>query len=410
MVRRFPAAQAGAMTQTVPPPPPPPPPPGAGRQGWNTEHLRDYTALRRSRTDRKVAGVSGGLGQHLDVDPTLLRVLFVVLAFFGGAGLLLYAVLWAVVPQEGDPVPRTSDGTRNALIIGAVAVAVLLVLGVGWDEGGFPWPFGLVALVVAGVLLTRDNRPGAGSPAPPGGGTVDTAPVDLTKEAAGSTPTRTGATAYVAPAPPRPRRRGPLLFAPTLALIALALGTLGLVDAGGVEVADAAYPALALAVVGAMLAVGSVLGRPGGLVALGVVASLALAAVGIGEPRFTGDRNLLLQPTTAAAVLDDYRVPAGRIELDLRQVEDLQALDGRTLHLSANAGELLVALPLDLAVDYRADVRYGGTIEVGSRVGGGWSYDQRGSLPAIVPDSTGSDPRVLLDLDLRFGHIEVVQG
>ena len=67
--------------QTPPPPPGAQPPPA---QGWNTENLKDYRALRRARLDRKVAGVAGGLGTHLNVDPTILRVLFVVLAFFGG--------------------------------------------------------------------------------------------------------------------------------------------------------------------------------------------------------------------------------------------------------------------------------------------------------------------------------------
>src|SRR3954451_21491892 len=51
--------------------------------GWNTQNLKDYRQLRRAREERKVAGVAGGLARHLDVDPTILRVLFVVLAFFG---------------------------------------------------------------------------------------------------------------------------------------------------------------------------------------------------------------------------------------------------------------------------------------------------------------------------------------
>src|ERR671918_774010 len=49
-----------------------------------TDHLRDYSGLRRSRTDRKIAGVAGGLGRHLNIDPTVLRVVFVVLSLFGG--------------------------------------------------------------------------------------------------------------------------------------------------------------------------------------------------------------------------------------------------------------------------------------------------------------------------------------
>jgi phage shock protein PspC (stress-responsive transcriptional regulator) len=56
--------------------------------------------LYRSRTDRKLAGVCGGLAQYLNADPTLIRVLFVVLALLGGPGLVIYLVLWILVPEE----------------------------------------------------------------------------------------------------------------------------------------------------------------------------------------------------------------------------------------------------------------------------------------------------------------------
>jgi phage shock protein C len=56
--------------------------------------------LYRSRSDRKLAGVCGGLAQYFGIDATLMRVLFVVLAVLGGSGLLLYVALWIVVPNE----------------------------------------------------------------------------------------------------------------------------------------------------------------------------------------------------------------------------------------------------------------------------------------------------------------------
>ena len=56
--------------------------------------------LYRSRTDRKLAGICGGLGQYFNLDATLLRVLFVILAVLGGSGLILYLALWIIVPQE----------------------------------------------------------------------------------------------------------------------------------------------------------------------------------------------------------------------------------------------------------------------------------------------------------------------
>jgi phage shock protein C len=56
--------------------------------------------LYRSRTNRQVAGVCGGLAQYFNIDATLIRVLFVVLAVLGGSGLVIYLVLWIIVPRE----------------------------------------------------------------------------------------------------------------------------------------------------------------------------------------------------------------------------------------------------------------------------------------------------------------------
>jgi phage shock protein C len=58
--------------------------------------------LYRSRTDRKLAGVCGGLAQYFNTDATLMRVLFVVLALLGGPGLVIYLMLWIVVPEEPE--------------------------------------------------------------------------------------------------------------------------------------------------------------------------------------------------------------------------------------------------------------------------------------------------------------------
>ena len=56
--------------------------------------------LYRSKTNRQVAGVCGGLAERFNVDPTLMRVLFIVLAIFGGAGIILYIAMWIIVPKE----------------------------------------------------------------------------------------------------------------------------------------------------------------------------------------------------------------------------------------------------------------------------------------------------------------------
>ena len=56
--------------------------------------------LYRSRTDRKLAGVCGGLAQYFNLDATLIRVLFIVLAVLGFAGVVIYLAMWIIVPNE----------------------------------------------------------------------------------------------------------------------------------------------------------------------------------------------------------------------------------------------------------------------------------------------------------------------
>jgi len=56
--------------------------------------------LYRSRTNRKLAGVCGGLAQYFNTDATPIRVLFVVLALLGGPGLVIYLLMWIIVPEE----------------------------------------------------------------------------------------------------------------------------------------------------------------------------------------------------------------------------------------------------------------------------------------------------------------------
>jgi phage shock protein C len=65
-------------------------------QTMNTATNRLY----RSQTDRMVAGVCGGLAKYFNIDPTVIRLVFVVLALAGGPGVLLYLLLWIITPIE----------------------------------------------------------------------------------------------------------------------------------------------------------------------------------------------------------------------------------------------------------------------------------------------------------------------
>ncbi len=54
--------------------------------------------LYRSQRDRMLGGVCGGLGEYLGLDPTIIRLIFILLALLGGHGILLYLILWLVIP------------------------------------------------------------------------------------------------------------------------------------------------------------------------------------------------------------------------------------------------------------------------------------------------------------------------
>ena len=62
--------------------------------------------LYRSTTDKMLGGVAGGLAEYFDIDSTLVRVLFIVVVFLGGGGIIAYIILWIVVPQKPYELPK----------------------------------------------------------------------------------------------------------------------------------------------------------------------------------------------------------------------------------------------------------------------------------------------------------------
>src|SRR5437762_3093747 len=119
--------------------------------------------LYRSRSQKLIAGVSGGLGEYFDVDPVLIRLLFVVTAFISGVGILAYIVLWILVPLEGDTSPRM-DALRRDFedIHGRVREHV--------DSWGSPSrPAGTTASANVGGAATAPGAPSAAEPVPPAG-------------------------------------------------------------------------------------------------------------------------------------------------------------------------------------------------------------------------------------------------
>ena len=59
-----------------------------------------YKKLTRSRTDKKIAGVCGGIAQYMECDPTVVRIIFLIALLCGSLGFWAYLIIWLVAPEE----------------------------------------------------------------------------------------------------------------------------------------------------------------------------------------------------------------------------------------------------------------------------------------------------------------------
>jgi phage shock protein C len=123
--------------------------------------------LYRSRTDKIIAGVCGGMAEYFDVDPVIMRVLFVLLAFFGGSGFILYLASIFIIPKkplevEGETTPLTQQqkstgGARTMFGIVMIIFGALILLGnLGvlsffhfWHLSAFVFPILLILIGMA---------------------------------------------------------------------------------------------------------------------------------------------------------------------------------------------------------------------------------------------------------------------
>jgi phage shock protein C len=119
--------------------------------------------LYRSKTDSMIGGVCGGLGAYFGIDPTLVRLIFVLMAVFGGGGVLIYLILWIVIPLEGR-VPATSQQTiqDNAQELAGRAREFGQNFERGFNSSARPAAhhggvlFGIVLIVLGGLFLLQN--------------------------------------------------------------------------------------------------------------------------------------------------------------------------------------------------------------------------------------------------------------
>lgn len=393
------------------------------------ETVRDFwsTRPRRSADGRKVAGVAAGVGRRYGVDPLLVRVAFVVTTVYGGAGALLYALGWLLLP-DGDDEVSGAEGLigrgRSSMPQALVVLLGVAVLTVGWVVFDID---GLVALVLAGGALFMLHRYRAGlgevpavrQPAPDAA--PHTGPPSAGERAAptGQVPAQPpswdplGAAPFAwdlpepgpvptAP-PPEPRGPGSRVTVVTLGVALLAAGaTAAFVPAVG----PAQIAAVALGAVGLGLLVGSLCRGGRGLIGIAVPLALVtwlLHAVPVADLRVGEGR---WDPVSAAQVEDRYGVTMGNGRLDLT---GLDLADDQTVRtaLSVPVGEAQVILPADADVELVCRVPVGNVDCLGETSAGLFG-------PGVEHSDNGIDGpgggRIVLDVRAGMGNVRVIRG
>lgn len=319
--------------------------------------------LYRSRSDRVIGGVCGGVAKYFDIDPVLVRVGAVALAVLGGAGVLAYLAAVLLIPNEGEGGLPPEAPKRGMAITGAVllivAICVVLPFQGGWGADWGLVPLGFLAL--AGLLVWRlasGQRPEGDARAVLRAMALGVALIILC-----------------------------FVLAITGAWAAAAGGNgivAGIVIAAGIALIAGAFfgswarwlilPALALAL-------------PAGVVA---AANLDVRG-GTGEVTY--------RPAGAAEVHDSYRLGVGHLVVDLRDARLTPGDHRIKIRLGVGGAELLV--PPGVCVSTDNHVGIGGT-SVFNRNGGGIDADWTDERSA--PEGT---PRVVVDGDIGIGALIV---
>jgi phage shock protein PspC (stress-responsive transcriptional regulator) len=341
--------------------------------------LEESKRLTRPRDGRIVAGVCAGTADYFDIDPVIPRVVIAVLAVFGGAGLVIYAAGWLLIPESGDPDTRLErwldghgDRRRDLVIVGGILLVLLLLSRHNAFAFRFSGAFVFVILVIAVAALVGRRRyerrtvdvprPAHAAYPPFAAPTYGPQPQPPSTSAysasypSANRPTGSWSAAAAPTAPPTavvaPRRPRSWLGWLIVGALLIVTGTLGIVGLTGIAHPQPADVfAVAIAVVGVGLVIGGFWGRARLMILVGLLL-VALLAVADGVPRnLTWTAGNRTWTPTSADLGSSYALGAGDATLDLTGVgTDRNA----TIDSRIGAGRLVVIVPAGDGVSVHA--------------------------------------------------------
>jgi phage shock protein PspC (stress-responsive transcriptional regulator) len=396
---------------------------GAGFFGW----IRSLGIIRGG--DRWIGGVATGVSVRTGLDVVLVRGLFVVLAIFGGIGLLAYGLAWALLPEPDGRI-HAESAARGSWTSGMTGALVISLLGLWRPDtpffgntggfGGFIWSLfwiGAAVFIVYWISNSRNRNDDAGGTAPAGTYPAGTAPAGTARTEVfppASPPTepfigplRPSVRPVPKPAVPRPTGSDVVIFVGGALLFAALVLVLDYVE---VLALGANVLAVALATGVVVLGLGIVLlgirGRSSG--ALGFLAAVGIAATIIASSSpLTGNWVLADQGrwsmNAASPASEGYTVVAGQGRVDLTGLGGIT--EDSVIPVNAAAGNVGILVPDDVPVEVRSRMALSSTDVVSpgetTSTGGVW---QPHTLH-LNEDAEG--PRIILEVRGVVSHITV---
>ncbi|MDX6262732.1 MAG: hypothetical protein QOH84_4420 [Kribbellaceae bacterium] len=420
--------------------------------GFDRDQLKDVQSWRRSRTDRMLAGVCGGMARALNVDPVLIRVVMAVL-ILSGPGIIFYAAAWMLMPDEGSDrsavqgvlgdrvrpdhpwlwpvvvgvcvfsaIALMSSFNFGKLIPGPLVVLGLLWLfvfrrksrsqrhghhGSQWAQQAAQWsaanrtPTAAQPTTQPGPQTPPADQPSAAAQRPQDRVTEPVQPVWTEDDPLGLYVDEPPAGAIAATRPPAaPLVKGYRGVKPVVVLLSAAAIAIAWLSGAPTTT----MLAIGLATLGMGMLLGGFLGKTVGLLPLGILLAVGIAASTVFPhvPRDIASVDFVATPNDSIdATSTTYRFDAGSVKLDLTKAV---FKPGAKVFVEGGAGEVVVKLPpnVDVTGNLTADT---GQVDAFGKTNGGHSAKM--AVTDLGADGKAGPQTVALDLHLKLGSIRV---